>query len=104
MDRGSVGPFGRGDGQPGPVKSENQLRSTCLLSVQHYRILKGGVVQGEGYKGALGKLREYKGIMGITRLPSPLDQSPLKDVLTACHEQVPVVVERCGSICAALKV
>ena len=32
--------------------------------------------------GTLGKLREYKGIMGITRLPTPLGPSPLKDILT----------------------
>ena len=34
---------------------------------------------GGGYKGALGtfgKLREYKGMMGIARLPTPLDQPP----------------------------
>ena len=31
--------------------------------------------------GTLGKLREYKGIMGITTLPTPLGPPPLKDIL-----------------------
>ena len=50
-----------------------------------YRILKGGWFKGGGYTGALrtlGKLREYKGIMGITRLPTPPLTPPLKDILS----------------------
>ena len=39
---------------------------------------KGEVVQGRRYKGALGNLREYNGIMGITRLPSPFGPPPVR--------------------------
>ena len=39
----------------------------------------GGGSSGEGTRepwGTLGKLREYKGIIGITRLPTPLGPPP----------------------------
>ena len=36
---------------------------------------------GGEYKGILGKLREYKRIMGVTRLPTPLGPAPFKDIL-----------------------
>ena len=47
----------------------------------HYRILKGGGSRGEGTRevwGTLGKLREEKGIMGITRLPTPWTTPPFR--------------------------
>ena len=45
------------------------------------RILKGRGSRGEGTREP-GNLREYKGIMGITRLPTPLGPPPLKDILS----------------------
>ena len=44
-------------------------------------MIKGVGFKGEGTRepwGTLGKLREYKGTMGITRLPTPLPPPPLK--------------------------
>ena len=44
----------------------------------------GGGSRGEGTReprGTLEKLREYKGIMGITRFDTPLGSPPLEDIL-----------------------
>ena len=60
------------------------LRAEDLGSGLSYGIIKGGGSRGEGARkprGTLGKLREYRGVMGITRLPTPLDHPPLKDIL-----------------------
>ena len=45
--------------------------------------LKGGGSRREGTRepwGTLRKLREYWGIMGTTRLPTPLGPTPLQDI------------------------
>ena len=55
-------------------------------SESSYRILEGGGSRGEPW-GKLGKLREYKGIMGITRLPTTLGPPPLKHILIFCREE-----------------
>ena len=48
-----------------------------------YRIRRGSGSRGESTRepwGTLGKLREYKGITGTTRLPTPLDHPLFKDI------------------------
>ena len=52
--------------------------SEVVVPQMYYRILKGGTRE---FWGTLGKLSEHKGIMGITRLPTPPGPPPLKDNL-----------------------
>ena len=55
---------------------------------------------GGGYKepwGTLKKLREYKDIMGITRLPSPLGPPPLEDILTIGDKGIVDAISRASA-------
>ena len=70
--------------QPDVIFQSGRESQKPETSAKNYRILEGGWFKGRGTRepwGTLGKLREYKGIMGITRLPTPLGPSPLKDIL-----------------------
>ena len=60
-------------------RTYTQLRSHEALTYDIYRILKGGWFKGDW--GTFGKLREYEGILGITRLPTPIGPPPVKDIL-----------------------
>ena len=61
------------------------LASRPSLLRVYYRILKGGWFQGEGTRGpwgTSGKLREFKGIMGLLGYLPPLEHPP-KDILSS---------------------